>query len=1346
MAQVRQDNVQIKLEIDGSQSRTELDNLTRKAQLLKQGLGEMKRGTDEYVAANKELNQVNKRIGELRQELGLAGLTITQLGKLNAQLNRELKDLVPNTEAFVAKSREIAEVENRLAEVKNGARAFRDELGNAGNGFLDFVKKAAGFAGIQLGVQALATGLKQLGSESIDAAVKSSDSISDMEKSLNITTAEAKALREQLQKIDTRTAEENLEGIAIAAGQLGIAKDQAVAFTTAVDQAVVALGDEFTGGVEEVTKSLGGLQKLFKDAADVSPAEAITKIGSAINALGADGTATGPVIADFAARIGQLGDLAPQITQTLGLGAAFQELGLSAEISAGGLTNVLLTASKDTAGFAKQIGVTEQQFKQLINSNPNEVILRLAESFKGAANTDIIATLDGLGVKSQEATKVVSLLANQTDFVREKQALASKEYEKGTSLLDEYLKKNTNAAAEVAKAEKAFAQGRVELGERLIPVYILALQTIGFFIGLIKSLPGFLNENRAALGGLAVAVLTLNAEQIKLTATTLYNTAVTKGKILWDEAATFATTKYTTAQRLLNTAFKDNPVGLFIAIVSVLIGAFLTLYERSEKVRVVMAGLAAAFVQVAKNIKDAVITNLMGTADLIAGIFTFDPARIKKGLEELGSAVKKATVGIGDGVAGAFAQGYDERQKLEDSKREKKSEEQHQQQVKQAKKRAEEKAAAAATADLEALKAREANIKAALALVQAGSAEELRLKKQEVAIKRDIDLLGEKKTAGDKKVIIAEAQRDIHQLDQEFAKKQLDAAQKRAKEQAEVEKKIADLRAAQIPDEAERKIAQLIAAADREKEIAKGTAEQIAEQRRLIMDKLAVDIEAVQVADAQKRGLAELEVQKMNNSLIKNEFDRKDAEIRTAHNEALLKLNQADVNYVAKVKAINDKQAQELAANEKARVADHQQTLDSIAAIEQETAQISRAKRIKDANGNLEELKKIASEELAEKLSNLDKGEAAAIQKLDDEHAAGLISDQDYADASAAIHENYLAKKSELSEKYADDEKARKYKDIADNLGYMSQALTLAADLQKIASDKELTRLDKEKTQRLAKLDAEYKAGRISKESYEADKSSIETSYDEKTRAIKRQQAEKDKEYQIANSIIQGAIAVLAAAAANAYTGGIFSPVTIATGIAAAAATAKIIATPIPEFEKGGVWGRANRAMKQSWRGVKEYATGGRINPTAGVASVGQRHSGGGIRMVDGATGEHLGEWERGEPYMILSRQTYANNKHLVDELIDTSLYRGGAPVRSQQGYYEDGGVQGGPLPATGRAGGADPLVQAISRVEAAVQEARDAVRELPNRQYIGWDNGDTAEVEQRLGDREADRQRGQIN
>ncbi|MDJ1505211.1 hypothetical protein [Xanthocytophaga agilis] len=86
-----------------------------------------------------------------------------------------------------------------------------------------------------------------------------------------------------------------------------------------------------------------------------------------------------------------------------------------------------------------------------------------------------------------------------------------------------------------------------------------------------------------------------------------------------------------------------------------------------------------------------------------------------------------------------------------------------------------------------------------------------------------------------------------------------------------------------------------------------------------------------------------------------------------------------------------------------------------------------------------------------------------------------------------------------------------------------------------------------------------------------------------------------------------------------------------------------------------------------------QYAKGGKINATAGVPSAGQLHSIGGIKMIDGATGEHLGEWERGEPYMILSRNTYANNREIVDSLLHSSLYRNGAPIVSRR--FEDGGI-----------------------------------------------------------------------
>ena len=225
----------------------------------------------------------------------------------------------------------------------------------------------------------------------------------------------------------------------------------------------------------------------------------------------------------------------------------------------------------------------------------------------------------------------------------------------------------------------------------------------------------------------------------------------------------------------------------------------------------------------------------------------------------------------------------------------------------------------------------------------------------------------------------------------------------------------------------------------------------------------------------------------------------------------------------------------------------------------------------------------------------------------------------------------------------------------------------------------------------------------LNKEQYEAQKSGIETNYDAKTRSIKKAAAEKKKEYKIAQAIIAGVLAVIEAAP-NV-------PLQIATGIAAAAGIVKIIATPIPEFAKGGVVG----APRPTWREkVKQFASGG-INCVAGVPSVGQLHSGGGIRMVDGATGQHLGEWERGESCMILSRDTHANNREIVDALLDTSFNRGGAPVRPRGGYYAKGGTPGGQLPAgagTGAAAGSEGLVQ-------VTRETRDAIRALPSRLHV---------------------------
>jgi hypothetical protein len=107
MANVRQDNVQIKLEIDGSQSRTELDNLSRKSKLLQEDLKGLKKGSQEYIDKNKEISQVTTRMGELQKEIGITGLNQQQLTALTKQLGRELSLLTPNTESFLKKAQEL---------------------------------------------------------------------------------------------------------------------------------------------------------------------------------------------------------------------------------------------------------------------------------------------------------------------------------------------------------------------------------------------------------------------------------------------------------------------------------------------------------------------------------------------------------------------------------------------------------------------------------------------------------------------------------------------------------------------------------------------------------------------------------------------------------------------------------------------------------------------------------------------------------------------------------------------------------------------------------------------------------------------------------------------------------------------------------------------------------------------------------------------------------------------------------------------------------------------------------------------------------------------------------------
>ncbi len=323
-------------------------------------------------------------------------------------------------------------------------------------------------------------------------------------------------------------------------------------------------------------------------------------------------------------------------------------------------------------------------------------------------------------------------------------------------------------------------QTAIEWGQTLRPVFVAVLSTLAFLLGVLKALPGFIKENRGVLLGLGAAVVTLNVANIAATASTLAQLAAEKARAIAVRAST-------AALWLLDAAARANPLGIMLAAGALLVGVLVSLYEKSQTFRAAVAGLGQALLAFSKTYVQGLIQQFTGLGDIIMGVLTLDKERLKKGLEEVGGAVKTMYFDAGKNAAAAYGKGYDEKMTADLASNAAKRENLFDQYEKQFQKRVEAaykaRVAAEATARLEALKNEEAALRLKLAKVKEDSEAEMRLKQQLVTNEARQQLEDSKKTAAERAIIEAEAEQKRVKLAQEFFEKQA-TAQKAAREKA----------------------------------------------------------------------------------------------------------------------------------------------------------------------------------------------------------------------------------------------------------------------------------------------------------------------------------------------------------------------------------------------------------------------------------------------------------------------------------------------------------------------------------------------------------------------------------
>jgi TP901 family phage tail tape measure protein len=325
----------------------------------------------------------------------------------------------------------------------------------------------------------------------VSMAAELSDQLANVQKTTGLTDRELGKLRDTVEGFNTRTSIEDLLEIGTVGGRLGVAKDELNGFIETVDRAVVALGDDFSGGAEQIATELGKIKTLFGDTKNLKFDVALNQIGSALNELGNSGANSAPSVANFTRRLGQLGKLAPTLSQTLGLGATLEELGMRADIAAGGVTNILTVAGQNQQAFANQMGTSVEAFRELINESPNQMLIELSKSFSNMDNASTIKALKDMKLGSQESIKVILGLSGATDLLVSRQALAAKAMKEGLSLQTEFDIKNRTLQAEIDKLTKKFVILGQRIGTAVAPMFMgLAAIVDGLvtlFTALIKS-------------------------------------------------------------------------------------------------------------------------------------------------------------------------------------------------------------------------------------------------------------------------------------------------------------------------------------------------------------------------------------------------------------------------------------------------------------------------------------------------------------------------------------------------------------------------------------------------------------------------------------------------------------------------------------------------------------------------------------------------------------------------------------------------------------------------------------------------------------------------------------------
>ena len=591
-------NASVNLTINGQQAEQTLVNLKQAALNLTNEIAKAAAAGDKVTLKKlrRELNDTNRKIKEIESATMQVDAVMRRLDKATprdlqkslATLNKQLDYMERGSNAWNEQVKKIKLVKNEISKVNAELGKSQTMLERFNNTWQRWQTVAVG------GVAAL-TGAVMAGKQAVQMYAEMDQEMASVRKYTGLTAEQVEHLNEEFKKIDTRSSREQLNQLAQEAGRLGKTSEKDVlGFVRAADQINVALDDLGEGATLQLSK----LTNIFGDEERLGTEQSLLAVGSVINELSQNCTASAGYLSSFAQRLAGVGAQAGMtVPQIMAFGAVLDSQGQKVEMSATALSKLIMNLFKETETIATATGLNLNEFNAALQRSTNEGLLMLLRRLHELGGMDVLAPVfKDMGENGARASAVISALAGNIDMLIWEQEEANKAYEEATSVTKEFNVQNTTVQANLDKARKGFKEMAIQLGQELAPVMKHFVSSTSASMRVLLTMIKFVKENKVAITSLAAAIATytvaVNLAAIKDKLHTAYIVAKSAAMHLHKVAVLAASVAYNrmtgnvtranAAMKLLNATMKTNPWGL---LASLIVGAGVALAGYIKKQR-----------------------------------------------------------------------------------------------------------------------------------------------------------------------------------------------------------------------------------------------------------------------------------------------------------------------------------------------------------------------------------------------------------------------------------------------------------------------------------------------------------------------------------------------------------------------------------------------------------------------------------------------------------------------------------------------------------------------------------------------------------------------------------------